>query len=348
MMFMKPILFFHPCNDYTGSTRVLSNIIAEEYSGQKVVVITERNMNKGFLSEHDNVKIINVCNPKFKGKPIPVISSLIWRFHSLLLALMFGWRYRVFYINTILPFYAALVGRLYCKPIVWHVHEKFVNKSFSIRIVEFFFNRTVAHRIFVSQYVKEQYPENHSCTYEIKYNKLPLSYMKKVRKRPLEERKRNKILMLSSLSLEKGVDMFVKLADFMPEYRFTLILSTDKKHITNFFSSYNVPENCEILSSQPDIHPFLYNADLILNLTNYTLCIETFGMTILEAMPYGIPAVVPNVGGPIELVRNGYNGYCVDVRDLSVLMHYIHISLDKENYNTLVKNTLSLYDEKFK
>ena len=153
--------------------------------------------------------------------------------------------------------------------------------------------------------------------------------------------------MLSSLSLEKGVDMFVKLADFMPEYRFTLILSTDKEHITNFFSSYNVPENCEILSSQPDIHPFLYNADLILNLTNYTLCIETFGMTILEAMPYGIPAVVPNVGGPLELIENGYNGYSVDVRDTESLVYHIKLALDKDNYERLVVNTLHSYYTKF-
>ena len=347
-MLIKPILFFHPCNDYTGSTRVLSNIIAEEYSGEDVVVITERNMNKGFLSEHDNVRIINVCNPKFNGKPIPIISSLIWRLHSLLLALMCGWKYRIFYINTIVPFYAALVGRLYSKQIVWHIHEKFVNKSFSLRIVEFIFSKTVAHRIFVSRYVKEQYSDNNSCSFEIKYNKLPFSYLDKVRQRPLVERKRNKILMMSSLSLEKGVDMFVKLAELMPEYCFTLILSTGKEQIANFFSSYEVPENCEIISAQSNIHPFLYNTDLILNLTNYMLCVETFGMTILEAMPYGIPAVVPNVGGPLELVENGFNGYSVDVRDSKSLLYHIKLALDKDNYERLVVNTLQIFNTKFR
>lgn len=47
--------------------------------------------------------------------------------------------------------------------------------------------------------------------------------------------------------------------------------------------------------------------------------VETFGMTILEAMAYGIPAIVLNVGEPMEIVSDGYNGYCIDVSDVDVV-----------------------------
>ena len=53
----------------------------------------------------------------------------------------------------------------------------------------------------------------------------------------------------------------------------------------------------------------------MLNLSNPFLCVETFGMTILEAMAYGVPSIAPNIGGPIELIEDGYNGFCVDVTD---------------------------------
>ena len=52
-----------------------------------------------------------------------------------------------------------------------------------------------------------------------------------------------------------------------------------------------------------------------MNLTNPAMVVETFGMTILEAMSYGIPVIAPPVGGPAEIVQDGENGYTADVRN---------------------------------
>ena len=64
-------------------------------------------------------------------------------------------------------------------------------------------------------------------------------------------------------------------------------------------------------------------------------------MTILEAMAYGIPAIVPNVGGPLELIENGYNGYCIDVTKIDAIKQAITLALDKDNYNRLAINSLN-------
>ena len=40
-------------------------------------------------------------------------------------------------------------------------------------------------------------------------------------------------------------------------------------------------------------------------------------------MAYGVPAIVPNVGGPTELVANGVNGYNVNPYDLQTLENKI-------------------------
>ena len=50
-------------------------------------------------------------------------------------------------------------------------------------------------------------------------------------------------------------------------------------------------------------------------------------------MAYGLPAIVPNVGGPIELVHNGVEGYTIDVTDFKELSDAIvKITSDKTTY----------------
>lgn len=344
---MKDVLFFHPQNDYTGSTRVLANVITSEYSGQIVDVITKRNLDKGFLSELPNVRIINSSTLMFLGKKIPFVTPLSWRIQAFLLALFYGWRYETFYINTIVPFYAALVGRLYGKRIIYHVHEKFRKRSLSVKLMEWTFSHIPAHRIFVSLYTLQQYQGNSKCTEEILYNKLGADFLAKLHVRPLKERKRNNVLMIASLSKMKGIFNFLRLASLVPEYYFRLVLNTSKDEIEAFITE-KIPENVELIPAQSNIHPYLYNADLMLNMSIPFMWIETFGMTILEAMAYGIPAIVPNVGGPLELIENDFNGYCVDVTDIELMADTIRVSLEQENYERLVKNALIRFNERFR
>ena len=51
--------------------------------------------------------------------------------------------------------------------------------------------------------------------------------------------------------------------------------------------------------------------------------IETFGMTILEAMAYGIPVIAPPIGGPKELIRDGREGRLIDSRNIDELIETI-------------------------
>ena len=125
----------------------------------------------------------------------------------------------------------------------------------------------------------------------------------------------------------------------MPEYTFQLMISADMDKIRSFLP-HDIPSNVKIIPAQKDIHPFLRASDVVLNLSIPSVWIETFGMTILEAMAYGIPAIVPNAGGPTELVKNGYNGYCVDVTDVNVLVDTIRKVLGENEYKRLAENAL--------
>ena len=338
----KEPLFFHPKNDYTGSTRILANTIVNEYHNCPIYVVTDKNSNQGFLSELSNVRMIETWSPTYKKKEIKYVTFFCWSFYGMFLALFYGFKFRIFYINTTKPYYAAIIGWFLNKKIVYHVHEVFTLNSITTKIYRYFFDNTKSHRIFVSKYTKEQFKENPKCSWEIKYNKLSESFISAVKIRPIEERERNCILMISSMSRRKGVDNFINIASKLPKYKFVLVLSSTMDKIIDYFET-KAPDNVSIIPAQSNIQSYLEKADILLNLSVPPLCIETFGMTILEAMPYAIPAIVPNIGGPTELVEDGYNGFCVDVTNIDAIIEAINIILDINNYQLFANNSLQRF-----
>jgi glycosyltransferase involved in cell wall biosynthesis len=330
-------LFFHRANDYTGSTRALANYLENEYSDNIVYVITTDIHGKGFLSDLSNVRIKKVCYPTYKQKRIKFFSYLVSTIHIFWLAFRLGYRFNTFYINTINPYQAAIVGRIFKKNITYHVHEKFIDKGFEQRFLEWIFNKAEAKRIFVSKYVLEQYPKKDNSI--VQYNKLTNSFLSSVIKNPINKRERKNIIMISALSKAKGIFNFIKLANLLPRFNFTLILNRSEVDI-NSFINIDCPYNLKLIPVQTDIHPFLQKTDLLLNLSIPSLSIDTFGLTIIEAMAYGIPAIVPNIGGPTELIIDGYNGYTVDVTDINQVSHKVEKVLEKDTYTLMATNSL--------
>jgi glycosyltransferase involved in cell wall biosynthesis len=52
--------------------------------------------------------------------------------------------------------------------------------------------------------------------------------------------------------------------------------------------------------------------------------VETFSIAALEAMAYGLPCVLTNVGGAAEMIREGLNGVTVSANDPAALAHGWH------------------------
>ena len=330
------MIFFHRANDYTGSTRALATVIESEYRDINAIVVTLDKLGAGFLTNMPQVKLKKVYYPIFQGKQIKFLSYIVSISHMFLISLILGFKFDTFYVNTIVPYPAVIGGRLLRKKIIYHIHEKFIDNSFEKKIVEFVFNNVKSYRIFVSKYVFNQYLCSNN-NYVIKYNKLPMSFVNEVSIVPIESRSLKNILMVSSLSKAKGIKIFVELADRIEEFNFILIVSASEVEILSFFG-FSSKQNLKIISTQSNIHSFLRKSDLLLNLSIPAFCVETFGLTIIEGMIYGIPAIVPNIGGPTEIVLDGYNGYCIDVTNISILESKLRFALEKDNYRILAKN----------
>src|SRR5690606_29871348 len=80
-----------------------------------------------------------------------------------------------------------------------------------------------------------------------------------------------------------------------------------------------LPPNIELHSQTDEVERFYSRADVLLNLSRVDQWVETFGLTIVEGMAFGLPVIVPPVGGPAEIVSHSVEGWLVDSRDSGAL-----------------------------
>ena len=83
---------------------------------------------------------------------------------------------------------------------------------------------------------------------------------------------------------------------------------------------------------------------------------ETFGLSILEALSYGIPCIVPSQCGAADVIDNGKNGFIYEIGSYVSLINAIKCFEDSDlqsiiNYmkedNTPYKFTINQYIQNF-
>lgn len=320
---MKKILIVHLLNDYSGSPLVLSTAVRNFLAaGHKVEILTSKG-GMGFLSDIEKVRYHHFSY-EFHENKAKRLMALLWAqtqlfFKVLRLAAKPG---TVVYVNTLLPFGAALAGRLLGKKVVYHLHETKISppllKNFMKRVAAI----CASEAIYVSQFLMEKEPMPRVKS-SVVYNCLTDDFMKKAEAYLSTNAHKSgpfTVLMLCTLKEYKGVNEYVKLAGQLPDFRFVLVLSSPYNEVLRHFEEQELPANLVLFPVQNNVHSFYQEAHVVLNLSHPVACMEAFGMTLLEGMSYGLPVIGPPVGGPVELVKDGYNGYQVDQRNLPMLV----------------------------
>lgn len=336
------VVFAHLLNDYSGSPLVLSSVIkGVRKEGYEVDLFTSGN-NEGFLSNLD----INYYHFPYRFFVNKYVRLVVFMSSQMILFLKMLWQYRnqkdvVFYVNTLLPFGAGLAGKILGNRVVYHIHEISMKPPSFKRLLKTFADKTASTAIYVSNdLMRQEALPNVEGT--VVYNGISNDFIAKAKngKTPKSNDDFN-ILMLCSLKDYKGVPEFVELAKRLPQYKFELVINATNAEIKDYFGTIPSYKNLIIFPVQSNVHPFYQRADLVLNLSHPETWIETFGMTILEAMYYGTPCIVPPVGGPIELVDDGVEGFLVDQRNLEAVIKKIElIATDKVLYDQLSSNAL--------
>ena len=136
----------------------------------------------------------------------------------------------------------------------------------------------------------------------------------------LIHRQGNDILFVGRISDEKGIDDLVKAMPLILE-----MCPSAKLHIVG---DGNIAKLKEIINQSVGcvdisiiLHGHMNYDDLFKVYSNASvfvlpsICMESFGLVILEAMSFGIPVITTRLGGQAELIKDGYNGYLVDFRN---------------------------------
>jgi glycosyltransferase involved in cell wall biosynthesis len=137
------------------------------------------------------------------------------------------------------------------------------------------------------------------------------------------------VVSAASLAIYKGAREFVELARRMPDLSFRLALGASREE--SLLALGDLPPNLELLCQCRDRSRIFGDATVVVCATLPRLRAENFAVSIAEAMAWGIPVVVPPVGGVVERVVEGLNGFQADPEDLESMASAIRRILSSED-----------------
>ena len=317
---MTHIVCFHLYNDFSGSPIVLRMVLDGLLQhGYQVDLVTS---DGGVLDTLQGRERFRKHSYTYRFSPNPIATMLRYmavQCYTFCLALRWAFRKDVvFYVNTLLPVGPALAGRLMGKRVVYHYHENAHVKGVFYQSLAWMMQRLAHEIICVSHYQAASLAAGSKV--RVVPNALPETFVDRMRPDAQRSYDNRNILMIASLKSYKGVREFMELSARMPDYRFTLVLNDSQTNINDYIKTHRlegvIGRNLTVYPRQSDVAPFYTRASVLLNLSDRTRVIETFGMTVLEAMSAGLPVIVPTEGGVAELVCDGENGYRIDVGDM--------------------------------
>ena len=225
------------------------------------------------------------------------------------------------YVNTLLPFAAAVYGRLTGRRLVWHVHEVSLQPRALQWLLVVLVKWAADTVICVSEFQRSRLRLSSACVVR---NAVDVAIFASGMRNVYMPRRDSvfRVCLLCSLRDYKGVPEFLRLARTFEGdagLRFVLVASDDAAVVRTYLETRDAPRNLEVHHCVEDVTTIYAQAGLVVNLSRVDICQETFGLTLLEAMAFGIPVIAPPVGGPADLVEDGVQGYRVDSRDADAL-----------------------------
>ena len=316
------IVFVHLLNDRSGSPRVLQSVMSalKQHDPEQLLYLGEGG--DGFLGEA--VPDARRYAYRRRARRWGTLFAYLWSQVSL--AGQF-WRSRdigsnaLIYVNTLLPFASAIFGRLTGRRVTCHLHEASVRPRllqwFLLRVATLTANRIIC----VSEFQKRTLGLPYALVVpnavdEAMYSRA-LSHAYTSRRSQIF-----RVCMLCALRDYKGVPEFLRLAEGLsghPDIHFELVVSDGPEALGTYFAGRVRPGNLTVSQGVTDTAVVYARASLVANLSRADVCVETFGLTLLEAMAFGVPVIAPPVGGPAELVQDGVQGYLIDSRDAQAL-----------------------------
>ncbi|RYG87016.1 MAG: glycosyltransferase [Alphaproteobacteria bacterium] len=324
------IVFAHLLNDRSGSPRILNTVIEGLPEAEKAVLYIGSD-GDGILGSARIPK--QTYWYRRTGNRLLTLAALMLSqadlFWSLIRASDIP-RDAIIYANTLLPFGAALYGRLSGRPVIFHIHEASISPPIFKAALVMIARHTASRLIYVSRTHREMLPIDDRRATTV-FNTIDKNLAEKAARHVYAPRRAGvfTVLMLSYARDYKGIPEFFRLAASLihrTDIAFHLVLSDLGPGTPLPLAGPNV----SMLPPTDDTADYFTAASLVLNLSRPDLCVETFGLTLLEAMAFGIPVIAPPVGGPAEIVTDREDGLLIDSRDAAALTCAVELLADDE------------------
>lgn len=313
------IAFCHLLNDHSGSPIVLNEIITALQDGDQENRLFVGSQGRGALVDAP-AKISRYWYRRSRFRPVTLITFLFSQI-SLYRALSKAKlpADTIVYINTLLPFGAALWAKRNRKRVVYHVHEVSLTPKLLQQFLVWIVQNTADLAIYVSEENRRLLPIA-GVPSAIVANSIPERIAARGFASQYKPRRTGafQILMLASPRDYKGVPEFMQLASSLAQHEdltFKLVLNGDDDEVAQYMSKFPDIAALQYLSRIREPEALYAQADVLLNLSRVDLWVETFGLTIVEAMAFGVPVICPPIGGPVEIVEHGKEGFHVDSRE---------------------------------
>lgn len=135
------------------------------------------------------------------------------------------------------------------------------------------------------------------------------------------------LLYVGRLSHEKRVQDLRTILEQIPNTRLAIIGDGPERRA---LETYFAGTNTRFMGYMTDTP--LYQAYASADVFVFPSALETFGLVVVEAMAAGLPVVASRVGGVMDVVRTGENGYTFDVGDTAALVEGVRrIVTPREN-----------------
>lgn len=317
----KVIVFCHLLNDRSGSPMVLRATL-EALNARENGLLFVGSQGRGVLEEA-GAPTRRYWYRRSKHRPVTLFTyfgSQIALYRALSRSHDIPDHATVF-VNTLLPFGAMLWGRQTGRRVVVHVHEVSIRPGLLRQFLTHCAGCCADLLLYVSHDHFARLPINGPPA-RVVPNPVSLALAARASERFNDKDGRFRVLMLASLREYKGVKEFMALALALrdrADIQFDLVLNAEADESRAFAARHAGASNVSIHQRSDDPAYFYARAELVLNLSRVDQCVETFGLTIVEAMTFGVPVIVPPLGGPAEIVTHGVEGYCIDSRDNAAL-----------------------------
>ena len=329
------IVFCHLLNDRSGSPMVLrSTIEALESAGDNVLYVGSQG--RGVLDEA-GVKTRYYWYRRSSHRIVTLFTyfaSQLMLYRALSRAPDIPSDATIF-VNTLLPFAAMFWGHHTGRRVVVHVHEASVSPGLLRRFLAGCARRYASELLYVSQDHRDRLPIPGPTATVLPKPIAPALAERAARHEPHREGAFN-VLMLTYPREYKGVGEFLALANACADrddLHFTIVLNAEDTKTDAFARTHADMANLTVCPRTDEPARHYESAALVVNLTRVDVCAETFGLTLVEAMAFGLPVIAPPIGGPAEIVTNGVDGYCIDSRETGALRDaMIALADDKTTY----------------